>query len=462
MATTSRPTKYIQISRQIDSSNNSPLMSQVSIYVVTFNCGRSLVDPDLLGPTLFDALPGRELPDILAINLQEVAPIGYAFLGGSHMRPYLDCVHASVKVAATTREDGVNSSENAYRLFAARTVGLTALMLFVKSEISDQIAWAQTAGVGVGLWDMGNKGAVAIRIGLKARHQKDEDVPLTFVSAHLAPFEGAIERRNQDWEAIVRNLVFTDDQGLTGKSRKSRPGSTSSSGEVEPLLTTAKRDASDLFEPGSYVFFAGDLNYRTSDTGPGAATHISFPRADATEGSPHHIDQWLQHDQLATERAAQRTLHGFDEEPIRFPPTYKYIHPKATTPAKAGSEPEVWNWAPHRFPSWCDRIMFLPSPALSLGTYTALPIQTTSDHRPVALAATLHPRKHTRHAPAAPFPRNPDWRAQRAAGRTKELVVGVMSYATLTREGNAIVFGGVVGVVSMWFLIAALLGPQLE
>lgn len=58
------------------------------LYLLSFNCARTLVDPQSLAPSFFDALPkGAPLPDLVAISLQEIAPIAYSFLGGKMGRP---------------------------------------------------------------------------------------------------------------------------------------------------------------------------------------------------------------------------------------------------------------------------------------------------------------------------------------------------------------------------------------
>ncbi|KMU72487.1 hypothetical protein CISG_09440 [Coccidioides immitis RMSCC 3703] len=70
-------------------------------YILTFNCARNVVEPEQFASHLFDGLNTSQpespqadanLPDILILALQEIAPIAYAFLGGS----YLDQYYASV------------------------------------------------------------------------------------------------------------------------------------------------------------------------------------------------------------------------------------------------------------------------------------------------------------------------------------------------------------------------------
>jgi hypothetical protein len=165
----------------------------------------------------------------------------------------------------------------------------------------------------------------------------------------------------------------------------------------------------------------------------------------------------LKNDQLTREKEASRTLHGLHEAPINFPPTYKYATPKEAD-AKAAQRniadgEEEWTWSKHRYPSWCDRILFTQAgSSLEPQNYTALPVQATSDHRPVALSLRVGDKPIVDGARSqAPFAINPQWRSRRDAGRRWEVIVGVLSYLTLTSKGNAILVA-VVGVIlgSLW------------
>ncbi|KAF2492759.1 DNase I-like protein [Lophium mytilinum] len=405
-------------------------MPSLEAYLVTFNCARELVNPDTLAPHLFDALPpGAVLPDVVAIALQEVAPIAYSFLGGSYLKPYFNQVAATVQLAAKLHGDDAQP----YDHFTTRSLGMTALMLFWKPAVASKIQWVQSAGAGVGLWDMGNKGAVGVRVGL-ALDSSDQTFDITFVSGHLAPMEGEVPRRNQDWENIVRNLVFINDE--TPKS----------SGEEQPLLSSPSalpRDNTGLYHPGNHIFVAGDLNYRTHDTPPEPSSHIDYPQPTPSSNSPTHFSHFLKTDQLARELDANRTLHGFSEAPITFPPTYKHSH----KPSSSSDADEQWQWAKHRYPSWCDRILFLPP--LQPHIYTSLALQKTSDHQPVALSVSISLDPLDRvHDAEPPFPLNKDWRARADAARRKEIAVGAMSYLALTRSGNAVLVGVVAVVVA--------------
>jgi hypothetical protein len=173
---------------------------------------------------------------------------------------------------------------------------------------------------------------------------------------------------------------------------------------------------------------------------------------------------WLKKDQLIREKEAHRTLHGLSEMPINFPPTYKLsIRKDAKSHKRSSSDPDVqWDWAKHRYPSWCDRILFLPqtSSTLEPQIYTALPVQATSDHRPVALSVRVDDRPLPRNADhtqaSLPFPINPQWRTRRDAARRWEVIVGVLSYLALTKKGNAMIVATLGMAFTTWFLAASL------
>ena len=433
-------------------------MSFFELYLVTFNCERRLVSPEALAPNLFDALPpSQAIPDLFAISLQELAPISYSFLGGSFLSPYFEQVSAAVQLAADIRSNGQQKLEHV----ATRSIGMTGLMVFAKPDFAERIRWMQDGSVGVGFWNMGNKGAVGLRLGITADggdlEENNEQLILTLVAAHLAPMEWNVERRNQDWENIVRNLVFTSSDSLEVPSIDEQPLLSSQRSLLPP-------DNSGIYEIANHVFFAGDLNYRTNDNPPGKTAHTTFPQPTESKSSPQHLSHLLATDQLNRERAANRTLHGFEETAITFPPTYKYSikeirRLRSQNPSSTGAE-EHWPWATHRWPSFTDRILYTATslPELEIRTYTALPLQPTSDHRPVALSLRVkleplasergHDLQYKR-----PFPINPYWKTRKNIARSLELVVGISSYLALTRTGNAIlvVVSGI--SIATWWMV---------
>lgn len=448
-------------------------MAELNAYITTFNCGRKLINIDYFAANLFNGLKSDLPPDFIVLCLQEIAPIGYSFLGGSLLTPYFAAFSAAVGAASSQNFAGKNVE---YVSAITRNVGMMGIMVFARWEVNEKLRWMETAGVGVGVWEMGNKGAVGVRLGLGSSRQEEETV-MTFVAAHLAPMEREWKRRNQDWKSICQDLVFE----RIMKPAKGK-GMLNGAPEAEPLLSSddvakGSGELGTLFDPPSHLFFAGDLNYRTSDEPPAPDAHKEWPQPTESTDDANHYRNMLPKDQLSRERKKGDTLHLLTEASIDFPPTYKYSsaaqkdvahsvgtaqHTLAdgrvtnTTFVKPASEAEVWLWAQHRVPSWCDRILFLESAQPTVHEYTALPVQPTSDHRPVVLSCSIA-AKPVDVSLKSPFEIRKDWRERRAAARRYELIVGLAAYLGLTWEGEALLAGTVVGVIGGYLVLRALL-----
>jgi hypothetical protein len=444
-------------------------MASLEVYVVTFNCARELVSPDVFAQHFFNGLGGPKAPDILIVSLQEIAPIAYSFLGGSYLEPYFERIRATVNTAARSF-DGAS-----YINIITRNLGMTAIMAFVLQDQTQNIDWIETAGVGVGLHGMGNKGAVGLTFGHVAQEQETK---LCFVAAHLAPMEDAVERRNEDWKNLVRGLVFTPLRGTAVRTSTRKHGREEVDEDSAPLLPGSPDNSTapttGIYAPTSHLVLAGDLNYRTSKIKPSPIDYQVFPQPTQDTTDSRHYSNLLKEDQLSREIKAQRTCHGLYEVPIDFPPTYKYSD-KARAVAKVNGDNQ-WQWARHRWPSWCDRILYLGLPSrlkaqdrrLQIQThrYTALPLMSTSDHRPVALSLSIPLRAvplpdsevdadDVRLNP--PFSIDPLWRQKRAMARRKELVVGAGAFLSLTWEGRIVLLATIVSIVGGWWVIASLL-----
>lgn len=334
-----------------------------------------------------------------------------------------------------------------YTLVKQHNVGMTAIMLFALHPST--ISSVELAEVGFGTLDMGNKGAVAIRCIFTPRGSSsggDGDgafTQLTLVATHLAPMEWNLKRRHANWQSICSALLFGDpvatikevarpeDQDVvSGLLRRRSTGRASDSAaspaptaeeeaEAEALLREAEeqdrvlaghmrealRDMT-IFRPGSHVFVAGDLNYRTSDKSP--KKEDRFPSFDPD--SPDHWPTLLERDQLNKEKAAGKVLRCFTEEAISFPPTYKYdvmhstdgaINEAEAKEAMERGEADLvvpYRFAKHRWPSWTDRVLYMEVPEFAKNddqddedhtfeahAYTSMPLMRSSDHQPVFL-----------------------------------------------------------------------------
>lgn len=287
--------------------------------------------------------------------------------------------------------------------------------------------------------------------------------------------------------------------------------------EQEALIARQLNDASmpeeylrhlhdiSIFKPGSHLFVGGDLNYRISTTTPHALD--IFPTLET-------YPDFFERDQLTQERLAGRALRGLTEAPVTFAPTYKIKHLSREKADSAinkeefeaaladGREDEVipWKWAAHRWPGWCDRILFLdipkwvkrrytdnnksgggsskPSPEINIHAYNSLPTMSTSDHQPVFLRASvplLPPDELLRPEPNAPItseglldedrddprcqlpmPIDTGAFARREAARRREVITGMTALFFSTKEG-AIVVAVVAAVgLSSWWLYQGL------
>jgi hypothetical protein len=433
----------------------------INAYILTYNCGLSAIDTDAFAAQLFSGLASSKLPDLLILCLQEIAPIPYAFIGGSFLVPYFSRFHKAVQKAARKLANETDDAQ-IYTPVSARNLGMVGIMIFARKP--DAVRDIETGGVGVGLSEMGNKGAIGVRFTYQDGARSTE---LAFVAAHLAPMEDQVERRNEDFKSIARGLVFTSS---TAENKKN---DTSLSDEGRPLLSISSKDAS-IYKPTSHLFFAGDLNYRTSSMKPAPSDPTeSFPQPRLDPSAPNHYSKLFETDQLNQERFAGRTCQGLTEAKVTFPPTYKY---QLKGPFQTSDEElSEWKWAPHRWPSWTDRILYtnIPSwlsrdhPNVKIIThkYSALPLLPTSDHRPVALDVSIplisipslgeddgdDPRVH----PA--FNINVNWKEQRKRARMLELISGFTMYFTTTVEGGGIMIAMIVGFISAYFAIRSII-----
>ncbi|KAJ5451086.1 Endonuclease/exonuclease/phosphatase [Penicillium cf. griseofulvum] len=305
-------------------------MDALSIYVLTFNCARNLLDVDAFANHFFDALPasgaGSSAPDLIFLSLQEIAPIAYSFLGGSYLSPYFDAFRRAIQKASAQKWN------HHYVDLHTDNTGMTGLMLFARDDTLDKVAWIDTAHVGVGVQEMGNKGAVGARLGYVVEGYPSKTMDLTFVAAHLAPMEDSYEQRNKDWKSIVERLVFTHSS--------KRPAERASVDENTSLLDDAasahaEGSRRDLFAPTAYLFLAGDLNYRTSNIGPSAGEIEQFPRRNVDLNDPSHYSHLLKNDQLVREMSYGRTFHSLSEAPIDFLPRTNTRTPRVKLSARA-------------------------------------------------------------------------------------------------------------------------------
>ena len=331
-------------------------MSNLRVLLITFNCAEY---PFKSYPFPHDV---DTPPDILVFALQEIGELGESLRGPTK----------AINGIENTIEEFKGKYNESYGELLWSQAGTTALVVYVKEGLPELSV--DMADIGVGFFGiLGNKGAAAVRIHIPIEENDTTDVnttkSITFVCAHLAAHGNMVTRRNEDFAMISRNLIFSD---LTG-----------------------------MYD-SDHLFFAGDLNYRTSDL------IGSFDRvADEEE----LLMELLESDQLKAEHSLGRTLHGLEEASIKFPPTFKFL--------KDGSG----RYNTKRWPSWCDRILFL-SKKIKIIRYDALLPIKHSDHRPVFLEALIELSQNSR-LNSLPHKENIEARNIRRMVRQFELTLGV-------------------------------------
>lgn len=429
--------------------------------------------------------------------------MSYSFIGPYFLDPYLAAYEEALNLAAEAFNDPANDhdrpklldrprpSSPTYTLVRSKNVGMTAVLLFARDATA--IVDVKEAEVGFGAAEMGNKGAAGLRVVYEDA-ESGRSTELTFVGTHLAAMEWNLAKRNANWATIMRGLTFgnpeeilkprpaTSEASLQGNGESGARGA--SVDEVMRLLHDQHDEENrqmqqrlqdiSVFKPTSHLFVAGDLNYRISATAP--TPNASFPSLDPQ--SENYYPRFFPLDQLTRERKSGRTLHGLSEADVEFPPTYKYdIVPGSDNPLEVS-----WKFAPHRYPSWTDRVLYLDVPPwtkeqnpdvpdIKVQAYDAMPVLASSDHRPVFLRADVpiiakedlfSPRQQGDSTypaewdldPRAKLPVEIDPEAweRRAAARQREVMAGWSMFFFSTQEGTLVLGTLVVAAISGWWL----------
>jgi hypothetical protein len=174
---------------------------------------------------------------------------------------------------------------------------------------------------------MGNKGASGIRMMIY-------DSYVCFVNSHLAADATQIQRRNEDFKDIAKNLQFpfiSPNENIngfyngTGFNREQfytenmlRFNITSNRWLNNICQENLKEKESMKISFSIYdndiLFWFGDLNYRLNNNGDLIKEYVSKGK----------IEELLEFDQLLSEKAKQAVFNDFYENKITFKPTYKY------------------------------------------------------------------------------------------------------------------------------------------
>ncbi|KAF0974286.1 hypothetical protein FDP41_006896 [Naegleria fowleri] len=294
-------------------------ITPLSVVVCTWNVNNKFPSPDtsLAKWLLLDEFEA----DIYSIGMQEIDMTAGALLK-EETETGQEWQNLFIKTFAE------ETKQHRYKLITARQlVGIYHCVL-VKESLANEVTEIRNCAEGVGIMGMmGNKGGVGIRF-------KIFDSTFCFITAHLAPHMGAVERRNQNFHDICKKADFGN-----------------------PFL----------YRPDQHEFFFwfGDLNYRINQ--PNLIVREKIKKQD--------YKFLMKYDQLMIEKNAQNAFVGFCEGEITFDPTYKF---DSGTDTYDTSEKG-------RVPSYTDRILWREDERgrIVQKSYKSFKEYKMSDHKPV-------------------------------------------------------------------------------
>ncbi|KAF9438302.1 hypothetical protein BGZ76_008780 [Entomortierella beljakovae] len=246
------------------------------------------------------------MPDFVVIALQEFVPYPDAFIHNTyHIKNKVD--ELAQLILRT-----LHRTCSGHRFSLVSQTAQVGMILFIMTRdgsMTENVECIMNSSVGTGPLGMGNKGAIATKLSIRLPETSSSrpSFDICFINAHLNAHLHQIKKRNHDYLAICRRMVFVNDsdnqvEGLLfeHQSRLSSASSFSSDdynqrqqdddddsfyqqdNDTGPLLPkknnknskgSQKRHSSqngqskNLVREESifscdYIFWAGDLNYR--------------------------------------------------------------------------------------------------------------------------------------------------------------------------------------------------------
>lgn len=274
------------------------MSSSWKIYVTTLNCAKKFPfgSGNDISAILRDVLPESFEDDIYALGFQELMSTWEASFPSLATRLFEDLSDAIATYV------NVRSSVRKFRLVGTAITGAVGLVVLADERFN--VEKVTSSVFRCGLFNSSLKGGASICCSLAT--PDDIHDTFTFICSHLNANEGIknAELRVSNYESIM-SACATD------------------------FRMTPFRNA--------HIFYFGDLNFR-----------VQGWQDMATDYSNAQVLSNLQkeHDELNKLRESNLVLRGFDESPINFPPTYKYLVPTQST------------FDTRKTPSWCDRVLF--------------------------------------------------------------------------------------------------------
>jgi hypothetical protein len=356
------------INLQIEHSTRPIIDRPLQVVVATWNVGNEEPPEDL------DAWlqgPSTGADDLVVVGCQESTWLK----DKDTFKMWIDLIHRNL------------SKRGEYTLVATSSLGQIHLVVFLKvlwlAGVRNIHTGTEATGIGKVYY---NKGGAIVSLDIL-------DVKLAFVTSHLAAHQGPKKcaERNANYRSIVKGSYkacrYSSDVDLSTGSEATAGGDGNGWG--------------DLFNENHAVFWCGDLNYRLElgnvkeapdvkeDVDDDDYDKVDLDSGDpvwkstvdviagvygptATNGQGGDYQSLFQHDELRRQIAQGKAFYSFQEQDIKFAPTFKMIK---------GTEQ---GYSTKRLPAWCDRVLWNGTNIVRPLGYWSAPKIVSSDHRAVA------------------------------------------------------------------------------
>jgi hypothetical protein len=292
-------------------------------------------------------IPEGEVPDVVAVTLQEAELSGTALM--------LESTEALVTWVETVQESlncrALACGARFRKIEAVQLVGMI-LLLFARTEHFPHVRNVRKAITRTGaLSAFGNKGAIGIRATIYGKR-------FLFIGAHFAPHDRAVSKRHANYRNSLAELQLdvgdllddevdhcVDRRARQEAATRGRRSAATGSNFMGRLFqrrrkgTSAVRTGHRLIQMHDYVFFGGDLNYRLAG--------IDY-RDVVDAARQRDFDRLLLHDQLRRGILDGTIFQSFSEAEVDFGPTYKF---------DVGTD-NFDTSSKRRTPAYTDRILF--------------------------------------------------------------------------------------------------------
>lgn len=300
---------------------------RVSIFVCTWNQNRKRAPSNLNDLLLPDRLV--YMPDIYAIGIQEAY---------SSQQDYLR--EWEVELQTTLGPNHV--------LLHSCSLGTLHLALFIRRDLiwfcsTPEESLYNSRSMPTNM--IKTKGAVSVAFRFFG-------TSFMFTNCHFPAHENRVRDRVDEYQRIINSI------DLPKNLRALKPRYLSND-------STARFDC---------VFFMGDLNFRIEQRSFDETIQILDDILQAKEEPSRCYEALTQNDELLKVMETQQAFHGFDEPPIKFPPTYKFL-----------AQTNKYDRQTKRVPSYTDRILYRSKRQRHIQCliYDWLPQLMSSDHKPV-------------------------------------------------------------------------------